>query len=205
MSKAKELQDFMRGMRDGRKERLTKIVQILRENGMPIEESRVLEIAGDATVGRPHVARALVEKGYVASVQEAFDLWLGNGKPADVNRERLDPGGLDRPRAPRTAAWSSSPTRSSWATTTRRPFASSPAGAPTASRPTTSTTSRKRCAITRRSRAKLGLARSGGSDYHGLGNPDDREIGDIDFPDEQVRRVRTFLETHCADTGKKAR
>ena len=85
------LQDFLSWQREGRIGRTHKIVEILRANGMPIEVERVMQIAGEATVGRPHVARALVERGFVASVQEAFDLWLGNGKAADVNREKLDP------------------------------------------------------------------------------------------------------------------
>ena len=42
-------------------------------------------------MGRPHVAGVLVNKGYVGSVQEAFDVWLGKGKPGYLERERLLP------------------------------------------------------------------------------------------------------------------
>jgi hypothetical protein len=48
---------------------------------------------------------------------------------------------------------------------------------------------------------KFGLAKSGGSDYHGLGNPGDREIGDIPFTDEQVDAFVSFLERQGVDTG----
>jgi predicted metal-dependent phosphoesterase TrpH len=51
---------------------------------------------------------------------------------------------------------------------------------------------------------RLGLGLSGGSDYHGLGNPDDREIGDIPFPDEAVEAFIAFLERAGVDTGKAA-
>ncbi|HMO53070.1 MAG TPA: hypothetical protein PJ994_01075, partial [Tepidiformaceae bacterium] len=51
---------------------------------------------------------------------------------------------------------------------------------------------------------RFGLARSGGSDYHGLGNPDDREIGDIPFADEHVDEFVAFLEANGVDTGKAA-
>ena len=44
----------------------------------------------------------------------------------------------------------------------------------------------------------LGLGRSGGSDYHGLGNPNDREIGDIPFPDEAVGEFVAFLSSRGA-------
>ena len=53
---------------------------------MEVDWERVKEIAGDGAVGRPHVAQALVERGHVESVQEAFDLYLGNGRPAYVGR-----------------------------------------------------------------------------------------------------------------------
>ncbi|MGK2966202.1 MAG: PHP domain-containing protein, partial [Tepidiformaceae bacterium] len=90
-AEAKAFQEFLAWQREGRMGRTARIVEILAENGVPVRLGRVLEIAGDATVGRPHVARALVEAGHAASVQEAFDRWLGNGKPADVPRPKLSP------------------------------------------------------------------------------------------------------------------
>jgi len=42
-------------------------------------------------VGRPHIAAVMVARGYVPDIRTAFDLWLGNGKPGYVGRERLDP------------------------------------------------------------------------------------------------------------------
>ncbi len=196
-----ELQEFMRTMREGRKERLTKIVRILAEHGMKIEEARVLEIAGEASVGRPHVARALVERGYVGSVQEAFDLWLGNGKPADVNRERLDPadsidlvhrhGGVifiahavymgedyAHPVA-QLAGWGADGLETYY-----------------------KNYSAETVAYHEELAAKHGLARSGGSDYHGLGNPDDREIGDIPLSQKHVDEFLRFIDANCSHPGK---
>ncbi|MCL6644767.1 MAG: hypothetical protein K6U88_07290 [Dehalococcoidia bacterium] len=46
--------------------------------------------------------------------------------------------------------------------------------------------------------ADLGMAASGGSDYHGLGNPDDRDIGDIPFPDDRVDAFVRFIDANCA-------
>lgn len=59
--------------------------------GKPIRWERVLELADGGSVGRPHVARALVEAGYAASINEAFDLYLHHGGPAYVSRKRLSP------------------------------------------------------------------------------------------------------------------
>jgi 3',5'-nucleoside bisphosphate phosphatase len=77
--------------REGRVRRGREMVRILRGMGMDITYERVQEIAGDASIGRPHVALALYEKGYVASTDEAFERYLKNGGPAYVAREKLSP------------------------------------------------------------------------------------------------------------------
>ncbi len=200
---ARELLDFMANMRNGRKERLTKMVAILREHGMPIEERRVLEIAGEASVGRPHVARALVEQGYVKSVQEAFDTWLGNGKPADVNRERLDPReSIDLVHRHGGVVFIAHPIYmgDDYREPVEALVAAGADGIETYYKNYPPETVRYHEQLA----SEFGLARSGGSDYHGLGNPDDREIGDFDFPEAHVAAFVQFLESHCADTGKKA-
>ncbi|MCC7364069.1 MAG: PHP domain-containing protein [Dehalococcoidia bacterium] len=194
------LQDFLKSQRDGRIGRTHRIVEILRENGMPLDVKRVFEIAGEATVGRPHVARALVEAGHVASVQEAFDLWLGNGKAADVDRPKLSPqdaiakiheaGGVvfcahavfmgdEYPAlVEQLTAWGLD-------------------GLETYYKHYDAET----VETMRQLGTRLGLALSGGSDYHGLGNPDDREIGDIPFPDAAVEAFVGYLEGRGVDTG----
>ena len=75
----------------GRRERNPKIVEKLRNAGLDITMRDVEACAGGEIVARPHIARALMEKGFVASVKEAFAKWLGNGKPAFVPRWRPDP------------------------------------------------------------------------------------------------------------------
>ncbi len=79
---------WLRQARDGRNEG---IVKRLRELGAEVDLARVREIAGGGSVGRPHIAAALVEAGHVASVSEAFRRYLGRGKAAYVPRERLSP------------------------------------------------------------------------------------------------------------------
>lgn len=194
---ATRLQEFFRWQREGRLARVEKIVAILREHGMSLETQRIFEIAGEATVGRPHVARALLEKGYVASVQEAFDLWLGNGKPADVNREKLDPedaiailhenGGV---------VFIAHPTYmgDDYVENIRLLQSLGADGIETYYKHYAADTVAGLASLAR----ELGMAASGGSDYHGLGNPDDRDIGDIPFPDERVEAFLAFIDAHCA-------
>jgi len=68
--------------KEARIERAKKIVGKLRSLGVHIEAERVLELASSASVGRPHVARALQEEGYVGSSDEAFARYLRAGGPA---------------------------------------------------------------------------------------------------------------------------
>ncbi len=86
------LQDFLLTIRDARVGRARGMVNKLAELGLPIEWERVLHFAGDAqSIARPHVARALVEAGYVASTQEAFDRYLNDQGPAYVHRLEVKP------------------------------------------------------------------------------------------------------------------
>jgi predicted metal-dependent phosphoesterase TrpH len=77
--------------RDGRYGRAEKMAKKLTALGAPISFERVKEIAGDAAIGRPHVAQALMEAGHVATVTEAFDKYIGRTGPAYVERFRLTP------------------------------------------------------------------------------------------------------------------
>jgi predicted metal-dependent phosphoesterase TrpH len=77
--------------RDGRYGRAEKMTHKLAGLGVPVSFERVREIAGDASIGRPHVAQALLEAGYVTSVTEAFDKYIGRNGPAYVERYRQTP------------------------------------------------------------------------------------------------------------------
>ena len=50
------------------------------------------EIVGSGSVGRPHIAQAMLEKGYIASIKEAFTKYIAWGGPAYVEREKMTPG-----------------------------------------------------------------------------------------------------------------
>jgi len=84
-------QDFCRHQREERRARVHRMAARLAELGMPIDPARVFAIVREGSAGRPHVARAMVERGYVKSVREAFDKYLGSGKPAHVARAKLTP------------------------------------------------------------------------------------------------------------------
>lgn len=68
--------------RQKRIERMRKMVNTLHRLGVSVDNKRVLELAGRGSVGRPHLAKAMLEAGIVATMGEAFDKYIGNGKPA---------------------------------------------------------------------------------------------------------------------------
>jgi predicted metal-dependent phosphoesterase TrpH len=76
-------------MRRSRQGRAQGMISKLRDLGIHIEWQRVQEIAGGGAIGRPHLALALLEKGYVTSIKEAFTRYIGRGGPAYVEREKM--------------------------------------------------------------------------------------------------------------------
>lgn len=84
------LQERLRAMREARVRRARQTVERLREMGMRLEMEEVEHLAGGDSIGRPHLARALLGRGYVATLQEAFRI-LGRDGPAHVPRPRLSP------------------------------------------------------------------------------------------------------------------
>ncbi len=83
-------QNILQVLRDARVLRGQRMVERLNEQGVHISWERVREIAQGA-VGRPHIAKALLEAGYVQSNGEAFEKYIGTGCPAYVPRYKLMP------------------------------------------------------------------------------------------------------------------
>ena len=74
---------------DERARRMKLMVQKLVAQGVPVTMNQVRELAGDATLTRPHLARVLVELRVCTSTKEAFDRFLGDGRSAWVQRFEL--------------------------------------------------------------------------------------------------------------------
>jgi len=91
-------------LKDSRENRNPRILQLLSGRGIDIGFDELKNLADKSALGRPHIARLMVQKGYVPSIDAAFDQYLGYGKPAYVDRFRfgcedtiriiLDAGGI---------------------------------------------------------------------------------------------------------------
>lgn len=191
-----ELQDFLARFRASRLNRGRRMVEKLQALGMPITWERVQEIAGDAAVGRPHIAQALLEKGLVASIQEAFEKWIGRNGPAYAEREKMTPAEAVR-------------------------FLLRVQGIPVLAHPGYTENvdeilpelvaaglvgievyyrdyDAQQIARLEALADRYGLVPTGGSDFHGLKNPGERLPGDIPFPEAAIKR---FIATARAQLG----
>lgn len=167
--------------------RAEKMVARLSELGKPVKWERVLEIAGEGAVGRPHIALALVESGHVESTNQAFDLYLSRTGPAYVDRERLEPedvvglikkvGGLCTLAHPRELH-----AAGSLEDLLRR---LKDAGL-TAMEVYYQDYRADEIATFGLLAKRFDLLPLGGSDYHALGRPEEKEPGNIPLPDDAI-------------------
>ncbi|HET9476704.1 MAG TPA: PHP domain-containing protein [Dehalococcoidia bacterium] len=183
-------------LQESRLGRARKMVERLRELGKPVEWARVESFAGEGAVGRPHIALALVEAGHVANVSEAFDRYLSRTGPAYVEREKLTPQDVIRMISG----------VGGFATLAHpQEF-----GAPEGFEPLLEELARdgltgmevyyqdyspEDVESLRQLADRLGLIPLGGSDYHGLGGPRQREPGDIPLIMEPVERLFDLAKT----------
>jgi 3',5'-nucleoside bisphosphate phosphatase len=171
-------------LREMRTRRAEQIVQRLNGLGVQVAMSAVLAQAGTGALGRPHVARALIAEGWAVDSRDAFDRYLGAGRPAYVAKEQLEmrdaiamihaAGGLAVLAHPGAAATrerlESLRTQGLDGVEVKHPGHSS------------SETSRIRALID-----QLGLLPSGGSDWHGAADGP-RTIGMMQVPAEWLAR-----------------
>ena len=91
--RSQELRQTLRRLRQARRRRAHKMVDKLAQLGIEVEWERVKKLAAGGSIGRPHIAQAMLEQGYISRLQEAFNRYIGRYGPAYVERERLSPVG----------------------------------------------------------------------------------------------------------------
>jgi predicted metal-dependent phosphoesterase TrpH len=85
-----DLNQALQAQRQARKNRNPQILARLNDLGFDITlDTVIIESEKNAQIGRPHIARVMVKKGFAASIDDAFDTWLGKGKPAYVEKARI--------------------------------------------------------------------------------------------------------------------
>ncbi len=85
-----ELNQRLQKLQEARRNRNPRIISILNELGASLTADDIKLKPGQNQLGRPHIAEALVKKGIVSSINEAFDKYLGTGRPAYVDKYRME-------------------------------------------------------------------------------------------------------------------
>jgi predicted metal-dependent phosphoesterase TrpH len=182
-----ELAAALDRFRNSRLRRAQAMIGRLKDMDIDIEWRRVQGIAGEGSVGRPHIAQAMLEKKYIESFAEAFDKYIGYGCPAYVERDKMTPA-----EAVRLIARSG--------------------GLPVLAHPNTVTNPEK-LVISLKSAGLVGieayykdykkteidklvemaerheLITTGGTDYHGIDDETEVMMGGVDVPAESVERL----------------
>ncbi|MBW1984905.1 MAG: PHP domain-containing protein [Deltaproteobacteria bacterium] len=84
------LNQMLEELQQARKNRNPRILQTLNELGFPMTMDEVESEMGDGQMGRPHIAKVMIKKGYAKSINEVFDKYLGKDKPAYVDKYRME-------------------------------------------------------------------------------------------------------------------
>jgi predicted metal-dependent phosphoesterase TrpH len=183
------------GLRNSRRERAQAMIARLNGLGIHINWQRVQQIAGAGSVGRPHIAQAILEKGYVASFKEVFTSYLGFGGPAYVERQKMTPqeaiamiiksGGLPVLAHPTTVSDPEKMIAELKA-----------AGLVGIEVYYNNYTDEQRNSLARLA-AKYNLIATGGSDYHGLGE-DETMLGEASVPPQSAEQLITRRQQPAA-------
>jgi len=186
-------------LQESRLGRARAMVDKLNALGKPVTWEQVQTFAGEGAIGRPHIALALVEAGHVSSVNEAFDLYLSRTGPAYVERDRLGPdevvdlllsvGGVATLAHPREL-FASGNLEELLGFLARAGL--------TGMEVYYKDYAPEEIETFRALATRFGLIPLGGSDYHALGAPQEREPGDIPLPMEPVERFLSLARERGA-------
>lgn len=180
------LREELARLEKARLARVERMVEKIRALGIPLALERVLALAGEGTVGRPHVARALVEIGAVGSVAEAFARYLERHGPAYVPRLKMAPEeAVLLIRRAGGVAVLAHPGLSRCEELIPRLVSAGLQGLEVYHPEHTPQMVEHYRGLCRR----YGLLATGGSDYHGAGHRRYSRLGEVTAPDEVVEKM----------------
>lgn len=185
-----------------RNDRNRAIVDRLNQLGLPVTNKQVEDIAAGGTIGRPHIARAMIERGYVETIAQAFDEYLASGKAAYVPRKKVMPeDAVSLVRAAGGVAVLAHPmSAGELAPLLDRLVAAGLAGMEVFYGEYSRTTRNHLQVIAER----WNLIPTGGSDFHGEGFKEGRVLGSVDVPAASVERLREAHQhqSESSDPGR---
>ena len=196
-----ELQAVVARRRDSRLYRAQQIVEKLAALDMPLDWEDILKGADGGAVGRPHIAKAMIARGYVRDSSEAFNTYLGHGKPAYVEQPKLTPvEAVSLLRRAGAASGLAHPYNVEGAEQVDLDVlvpALADAGLDAIETYYTDYGVERRAAILRIA-ARFNLIPTGGSDFHGGGILAQAEMGAIHVPSASLARLEAVARQRAA-------
>ncbi len=194
--KSIELEVELLKFRDSRLTRAQRMVARLKDLGIDIAWERVREIAGEGSIGRPHLAQAMLEKGYIKKFEEAFKKYIGHGGPAYVERDKMTPaeavalvlrsGGLPVLAHPFTVE---DPER-----LVNELKAAGLVGLEVYYKDSSKEQTEAMLALAE----KYGLIATGGTDYHGIGDSTEVMLGGVEVPLAAAEKLIEMAEKRAS-------
>jgi len=194
------LAQFSGRLRVERAARMQRMVQRMGELGFPVTFEEVESLGGGAHLGRPHLALALLNRGYVSSTKEAFDRFLADGRPGHVDRFRVSAEeAIQLLHTAGGTATLAHPGPSHVATPTLE--ALTRRGLDGLEVFHVDHVPSQREALLRTAN-ELGLIPTGGSDYHGARVSPGRKLGLSTTPPEAFARLKARAQSHAREAGR---
>ncbi len=179
-------------LRNSRYERGCKMVAKLADLGIDIEWERVLTLASGGTIGRPHIAQAMLERGYIASLPEAFTNYIGNGGIAYVKRKKVTPSeAVELIIKANGLPFIAHPADIENLDTFIYQLKQAGIAGLEVYYPKYS---QNKIARLEALAIKYGIITSGGSDYHGLDNNIGANMGSVDLPQDAIEQFISLAE-----------
>ncbi len=178
--------------RDSRQGRAKGMIAKLAKMGMDIDWARVQELAGDGVIGRPHIARAMIEKGYITTFEEAFDRYIGHGCPAYVERDKMTPAEAVEMivRADGLPVLAHPFTVTDPEKVVKELKVAGLTGLETYYKDASPDAIKNMLQLAQR----YGLIVTGGSDYHGAGENNEVKLGGVNIPPEVPEKLIAFAK-----------
>ena len=188
--------------RNSRRERAKAMIARLNELNIDIDWQQVQQIAGSSTIGRPHIAQVMLDRGYIKSFKEAFDKYIGLGGPAYVERHKITP-----PQAVTLLKEANGLPVLAHPFTVNKPEAlivELKAAGLVGIEVYYNDYSEDERNILARLADKHNLITTGGSDYHGLDDSTETMLGDANVPPESAEQLIALakqqeLKSDCQD------
>lgn len=193
-----DFQDMLHKFRETRFKRGIKIIEKLNALGLSIEPAEVLAKSGKGALGRPHIAAALVEKGLVSNVAEAFDRYIAEDGPAYVPKYKMSPGrAIQHIHASGGLAFAAHPGVFLKNIDEMSGLLDEGFDGVEVYHPSHDSATAKTLAALAEDR---GLLVSGGSDFHGF-NGRHMPLGTLDISYALLERIKTEIQERCNGKG----